>query len=146
MIGLDGVCTPVLQGGRSPAERIRLVPWGDARVAETPPETPWPGQLPPPAPALVHAPPLPAEVVTCDGDAVQVTGRGLSTGAPARLSLDGRGWEDVVAWAGPWPVEERWWDPAARRRRARFQLLTSAGAAHLAAVEGGRWWVEATYD
>jgi protein ImuB len=43
-------------------------------------------------------------------------------------------------------VEERWWDPPASRRRARFQLLTGSGAAHLAAVEGGRWWIEATYD
>ena len=29
----------------------------------------------------------------------------------------------VLAWAGPWPVEERWWDPAGARRRARLQAL-----------------------
>jgi len=146
MIGLEGVCTPVSQGGRSPAERIRLVPWGDARVAGTPPDTPWPGQVPPPAPARVPRVPVPAEVVAADGAVVHVTGRGLSTAAPARLSVDGGPWTDVVAWAGPWPVEERWWDASASRRRARFQLLTASGVAHLAAVEGGRWWIEATYD
>ena len=146
MIGLDGVCTPVVQGGRSPAERVRLVPWGDARVPDTPPDTPWPGQVPAPAPAIVHPDPVPADVVGADGDAVRVTGRGMCTAAPARLSVGGAVWDDVVAWAGPWPVEERWWDPAARRRRARFQLLTRNGVAHLAAVEGGRWWIEATYD
>jgi protein ImuB len=52
----------------------------------------------------------------------------------------------VVAWAGPWPADERWWDPATHRRRARFQLLTDDGAAHLAVVEAGRWWLEAVYD
>ena len=146
MIGLDGVCTPVVQGGRAPLERVRLVPWGDARVPDTPPDTPWPGHVPPPAPALVHPDSVVAEVVGRDGEAVRVTGRGLCNSAPARVSIDGGSWDDVVAWAGPWPVDERWWDPPAHRRRARFQLLTAAGAAHLACVEGGRWWIEATYD
>lgn len=146
MIGLDGVCTPVLQGGRSPAERVRLVPWGDARIPETAPDTPWPGHVPAPAPALVHPVPRPAEVVGGDGDAVRVTGRGMCSGSPARVAVDGAPWVEVVSWAGPWPVEERWWDPVTSRRRARFQLLTTDGVAYLAAVEQGRWWVEATYD
>ena len=150
MLGPAAVGTAVLQGGRSPAERVRFVPWGDAREADRPEleasVSPWPGAVPPPAPALVHEPPLPAEVVDGDGAAVRVTGRGLCRGVPCRLSIDGEAWADVTGWAGPWPVEERWWDPPASRRRARFQLLTSSGAAHLAAVEGGRWWIEATYD
>jgi protein ImuB len=52
----------------------------------------------------------------------------------------------VVAWAGPWPLDERWWDPAAARRRARFQIVTADGLARLLTLEGGRWSVEATYD
>jgi protein ImuB len=51
-----------------------------------------------------------------------------------------------VAWAGPWPVDERWWDPVAHRRRARFQMLDETGVARLAVVEAGQWWVEADYD
>jgi protein ImuB len=43
-------------------------------------------------------------------------------------------------------VDECWWDPPAHRRRARWQLVTAEGDAHLAAVESGRWVVEATYD
>ncbi|HEX7165350.1 MAG TPA: DNA polymerase Y family protein [Acidimicrobiales bacterium] len=149
MIGLDGVCTAVVQGGRSPAERARLIPWGDAREPEASPDTPWPGQVPRPAPAIVHAEPLPCEVAAADGGSVRVTGRGGCDGAPAYLAIgEGGNGEvaEVVAWAGPWPVDERWWDPPEHRRRARFQLLTAGGVAHLAAVEGGRWWIEATYD
>jgi len=51
-----------------------------------------------------------------------------------------------VAWAGPWLSDERWWDRAARRRRARFQLLDERQRAYLCSVERGGWWVEATYD
>ena len=150
MLGPGAVGTAVLQGGRSPGERVRFVPWGDAREADRPELdvtlSPWPGAVPPPAPALVHSPPLAAEVVDGGGAAVHVTGRGGCSGVPCRLSVGGEAWAEVTGWAGPWPVEERWWDPPASRRRARFQLLTSSGVAHLAAVEGGRWWIEATYD
>lgn len=160
MLGPDAVCTAVVGGGRSPAEQVRLVPWGDAREParhaprrssanpagwrEVPP---WPGQVPAPAPATVHPSPLPAEVASSDGRPVAVTGRGSLTAAPARLSVAGGPWQPVAAWAGPWLVDERWWDPAAHRRRARFQLqVAGSGAAFLAAVESGRWWVEAAYD
>jgi protein ImuB len=87
----------------------------------------------------------PAEVVDANGATVVVTGRGMVSGAPARVVVAGRPPQRVEAWAGPWPLEERWWDPAGRRRCARFQLLTKAGA-FLAVVEGGQWWVEAAYD
>ncbi|HEX8803675.1 MAG TPA: hypothetical protein VF743_05765 [Acidimicrobiales bacterium] len=51
----------------------------------------------------------------------------------------------ITAWAGPWPCDERWWDPARHRRRARVQV-EAGGVAHLLVLESGRWWVEATYD
>jgi protein ImuB len=102
---------------------------------------PWPGQVPPPAPATVHVPPLPTEVVDAAGAPVAVTGRGLLAAPPARLAGAA-----ITAWAGPWLADERWWDPPAHRRRARFQMVTTDGVAHLVALENGRWWVEATYD
>jgi protein ImuB len=64
---------------------------------------------------------------------VGVSGRGEPTAAPARLRLDGD-WRTVVAWAGPWPADEHWWD-ATGRRRARFQLLCEDGDALLASLE-----------
>jgi protein ImuB len=53
---------------------------------------------------------------------------------------------DVVAWAGPWPVDEQWWDTAVRRRRARLQVVTVGGEAYLLALDRGRWVVEGSYD
>jgi protein ImuB len=51
----------------------------------------------------------------------------------------------VTGWAGPWPAEERWWDAAGARRRARLQVRCESGAAHLCLIQSGRWWLEASY-
>jgi protein ImuB len=64
---------------------------------------------------------------------------------PRRLQVFGRPWVRIVAWAGPWPVDERWWDPSAQRL-ARLQVTSEHGAAYLLKLQGGRWSVEATYD
>ena len=109
--------------------------------------TAWPGRVPSPAPATVHPRPVRAEVTDASGGTVAVTGRHTVTAPPARLSIDGARWVEITAWTGPWPADERWWDPQAHRRRARFQVVTApAGAAYLLAVENGTWWVEAVYD
>ena len=156
LLGPDAVAIPVVAGGRSPGELVRLVPWGDARPAELPirvgEAAVWPGRLPAPLPTVVHLRLLPADLRTAEGWPVRVTGRGTLEGVPARLAVaatamasPGRPME-VVAWAGPWPVEERWWDLQSARRRARVQVLTADGSAHVLSLEGGDWWVEATYD
>jgi len=183
ILGPEAVVTAVLDGGRAPAERSRLVPWGERRPrADTagsgpglplrgplgpglplrgPLGPPWPGRVPSPSPATVHPVPPPAEVVDATGAPVGVDGRGAPTAPPARVSIAGGPWADVAAWAGPWPYDERWWAGTARppapdageagrlsmrSRRARWQVSTTAGTAHLLAVQGGRWSVEATYD
>ena len=144
LLGPDGVVTAHLQGGRGPAQRSRFVTWS-AREArpDTAPDGPWPGQIPPPAPSVVHPVPLRAELVDDDGKAVSVSARGLLTGTPYRLSVEEGPRSAVTAWAGPWPSDERWWSRS-RRRSARLQVVTGP-AAHLLLVERGRWWVEATY-
>jgi protein ImuB len=144
-LGPEAVANAVHVGGRDPGEQVRLVPWGDPPLEPTVP-SPWPGRLPSPAPATVLSPPLPAEVVDDAGAPVGVNGRGLPSGAPARVSVGGGPWSAVVAWAGPWPVDERWWDADAHRRRARWQVVTAAGGAYLLSLQGGAWTVEATYD
>ncbi len=146
-LGHESVATAVVTGGRSPAEQVRLVPWGDPPPAPTADQAaPWPGSLPLPAPATVLEAPLPAEVLDAGGAPVGVTGRGLASAAPAWVSVGGGPRSAVVAWAGPWLVDERWWDAAAHRRQARWQVVTATGAAHLLCLEGGGWVVEALYD
>jgi protein ImuB len=157
MFGHDAVVTAVACGGRTPAERVRWVPWGEPREpresgaagAESPA---WPGAVPGPAPARVHDPPVPAVLLDGDGRPVVVSGRGEASGVPARLDCAGLpgGGGPVVAWAGPWPHDLRWWDRPARRRRALWQVVVGRapddGVACLVAVEGGAAFVEAVYD
>jgi protein ImuB len=146
MLGHGAVTRPVPAGGRGPAEQATLVPFGDARDPERPPDRPWPGRIPAPVPATVCRDPLPARVDDGAGAPVTVTGRAQISAPPARMSANGGPWLAITAWAGPWPVAERWWRPQAARRRARFQLVTEDGAAWLAAVQDGRWQIEARYD
>jgi protein ImuB len=146
MLGHGAVTRPVPAGGRSPAEQATLVPFGDTSDPERPPDRPWPGRIPAPVPATVCRDPLPARVADGAGAPVTVTGRAQISAPPARMSANGGPWLAITAWAGPWPVAERWWLPQAARRRARFQLVTEDGAAWLAAVQDGRWQIEARYD
>ncbi len=92
---------------------------------------------------------MPVDVLEADGNRVAVSGNGLVSAQPARVVTgDGgrRSVREITEWVGPWPCDERWWDPATHRRRARLQVLDDHGSAYLLAVEGGRWWIEATYD
>ncbi len=146
MLGSSAVTRPLLAGGRDPAEQVTLIPFGDAATPALPAGRPWPGHIPPPAPATVYDPPLTAQVTGEAAVPVEVTGRAAISAPPAWLSANGGPWLAVTAWAGPWPVTERWWAAIAARRRARFQLVTEDGTAWLAAVQGGQWTLEACYD
>jgi protein ImuB len=146
ILGPESVLTAVLGGGRSPLDQVRLVPWGDERTPARPAGAPWPGRLPAPAPAVVLPAPLPAAVYDTSGTLVGVSARLLVSAAPARVAIGTGPPVEIVGWAGPWPVDERWWAPAEARRRARFQVCLADGAALLLCLAGGRWAVEAIYD
>jgi protein ImuB len=153
LLGPDAVTVPEWRGGRGPIDQLELVPvhavdLGVDRPATRPEavRAPWPGRLPGLAPAVVPPEPMPAEVLDVEDRLVRVGGRGSASAAPHRVVLAGRPARTVIAWAGPWPAEERWWDPERRRRRARLQVVLDDGSAHLLAVEGGSWWLEASYD
>jgi protein ImuB len=153
MLGPEAVVTALDGGGRTPAERIRWVPWGEPR-----PEPgceadvrPWPGAVPGPAPARVFDPPVPAELVDAGGAPVAVSGRGEPSAPPVGLRCDALpgGGGALVAWSGPWAHDLRWWD--ARRRRALWQVVvggghSGSGIACLVVLERGRTAVEAVYD
>ena len=53
---------------------------------------------------------------------------------------------EIAGWAGPWPADERWWDPPAASSRARFQLVGTDGTAWLVTRDRTGWHLEATYD
>ncbi|WP_436795304.1 DNA polymerase Y family protein [Actinospongicola halichondriae] len=152
LLGADAVSVPEYAGGRDPDEQLRLVPAGAVDLTVDRPSVrsdwitaPWPGRLPNPSPATVHPEPLPVDVLDGTGRIVMVDGRCTPTAPPDRLRVGGRT-QRIRSWAGPWPVDERWWDPERHSRRARFQVITDDGVARLVVLERGRWSVAATYD
>ncbi|HEY2430926.1 MAG TPA: DNA polymerase Y family protein [Acidimicrobiales bacterium] len=133
---------PIRRTNAKPGTRVRT-----AGRSPSPRELPvWPGRLPNPFPAVVPRTPPPVDVVDRAGAPVEVTGRSLLTRSPTRMSIDGGPWTEITAWAGPWTADERWWDPDGCRRLARLQVVLNGGNAHLLLREGGRWWLEASYD
>lgn len=160
LLGPEAVQIPVLSGGRGPAERITLTPLGDELVPRADPAHPWPGRLPEPSPTVVLDEPV--ELLDVLGNPVRVTGRGLFSSDPARLDSPAaagvragsfRG--DLQWWAGPWSVDERWWDPQAGSagRTARVQVLLESDAravesarALLLCYRRRRWYVEGVYE
>ncbi|WP_298087998.1 DNA polymerase Y family protein [uncultured Corynebacterium sp.] len=166
LLGTEAVRRPVPVGGRGPSERVALVPVGEEAPADT---GAWPGALPAPSPAVVpraeaddvpagaaglsRVPGVPlrhpaarAELFDADGKAVAVTGRGTLTGEPVTLRWGGRA-HPVTAWAGPWPVDERWWTADEARRAARMHVAVGEDRpqAFLLIGHAGRWRVEGRY-
>ena len=131
MLGHEAVLRPVLGGGRNVHDQVTPVPFGEKTEPRLPADRPWPGRVRGTAPGLVFPAAREAEVTDDAGRAVTVSGRCAVSAPPAR--------------AGPWPLSERWWDPSAARRRARFQLATEDGRAWLAVLQDGRWLVEGGY-
>ncbi len=147
MLGPEEVLAPTVQGGRSPRDRQQLSPWGSRAPDGRPVALPWPGTIPPPAPARVFSQPIAARVLDGEGRPVTLDDRGLVSSTPVFAAVgDGGDLTRVDAWAGPWPIEELWWDEHRARRLARFQVVGRDGRAWLMIVEGGRWWTEASYD
>lgn len=159
LLGPEAVRVPVLSGGRGPAERITLTPLGDEPAPQADPGQPWPGQLPEPSPAVLLDDPV--ELLDDQGNPIRVTSRGMFSAAPARLTVHGRD-DRLRWWAGPWPVDERWWDPdlgmGARPQRevpppacgggrtARAQVLLEDERALLLCYRQRRWYLEGIYE
>ena len=145
LLGHDAVLRPVPSGGRNVRDQMQPVPFGENLEPGLATERPWPGRIPGPAPAVVYPEPKPARVTDLAGGPVTVSGRCAMSAAPAELSLDGEPTLSVTGWAGPWPLAERWWDPASATREARFQLVTDDGRAWLATVRAGVWQIDGGY-
>ncbi|MCK0115857.1 DNA polymerase Y family protein [Isoptericola sp. S6320L] len=145
LLGGDAVLTVRRAGGRDPRTRVRLVPYGEDTAVDRPADRPWPGALPSPAPATLLPEPAAARLLDAAGSDVVVDARLARDGDPARVRWDD-GEHDVVGWAGPWPLAERWWAPDGGTRRVHLQVLLDDGRGLLLAQVGGAWQVEALYD
>jgi protein ImuB len=148
LLGHGSVLTAVVDGGRDPGQRTRYVPWGDEPVPLRSPEQPWPGQLPAPAPTVLLDPPRPAQLLDAARRPVRVTERGAMPASPAFFGY-GAELSAVASWAGPWPVDERWWSPDDARRAVRCQVVDVRGRAYLVTGTMGEqptWQVDAIYD
>ena len=53
---------------------------------------------------------------------------------------------EVVGWAGPWLLSERWWTDDRPGLRAHLQVTLDDGRAVLLACTASGWTCEATYD
>ena len=147
MLGFDAVRRPVLQGGRSPADRQALVPWGERAVGLRPVDRPWPGRVPGPAPARVFADAARRRgrrrrpVATC-ASPTAASSRGEPHALPARRRRPA--WQPVTAWAGPWPVgrglvvgRSRAGRPVPGGRRRRPGLAADCAHRTAGALEAG---------
>jgi protein ImuB len=150
MVGHAGVLTARIAGGRQPTDRRVLVPWGDLppggeAAVEVSQSLPWPGKLPGPPPATVFPSRKAVTVHAAHGRDVLVDDRGELSDVPVEFAAPGQPPASVSAWAGPWPVTERWWDGGGRRLH-RFQIVDDNGAAWLLVLDDSGWWAEARYD
>jgi protein ImuB len=149
LIGAEAVLSATVQGGREVRDQVHLVAWGEDAPPARPPEPPWPGHLPPPAPATVLATPQLVQVCDVDGRKVEVDARLQVSGDPAVVwwpPQDGKEREAAVTgWAGPWPVVQRWWGEGGSRQ-VYLQVVLVGGQAVLLALRDGVWHLEALYD
>ncbi|GIH03356.1 DNA polymerase [Rhizocola hellebori] len=145
MLGPESVVTAVLGGGRDPLLQATMVAWGDERKPALA-QGPWPGRLPPPSPAVVAQQEQPVEVISEAGEQVRVDAR-LALNADPGFVVMGRSKVEIVAWSGPWPVDERWWVVEQRPHRlVRLQVLLANGQALLLILSGGEWSIPAEFD
>jgi hypothetical protein len=128
----------------------------------------WRGALPTPSPSVVYPEPVQAQINDQFGKLLSVSARHELSAPPVTVII-GVAHYKVNSWAGPWPVEEHWWDIARNRRLVRLQLVcekiqlkktatenTATGKvsidsaaqvlAMLVILEHGEWTVAAIYN
>ena len=148
LLGPNHVQIAEVRGGREPIDRIELLPASSVDLAKRRvrqrDDKPWPGHLPAPSPAELFTQ-AEIELVDAKQRPVEVNGRGDLSGTPVYIRISGSAWKKVVSWAGPWLLDERWWDIEHSRRRARFQVVDEHGEAVLIYLENRCWWLAGVY-
>lgn len=144
--GPEAVQVPVLDGGRLLIDRCLRVPFGTVppRGAQRRLSQPWPGRLPGLSPGSVLPRPTRTLLEDSAGCPMRIVDGELS-GTPSWFAAEPGQRQRVVAWAGPWPVWQRWWSES-RTSFSRVQVVTERRQAWLLASESEKWWIEACYD
>lgn len=149
LIGTRAVLRPVHRGGHTVTGGVVTVPYGeeDPEEVQALSTRHWEGAVPAPLPGLLASGGGKVHLLDGAGAEVQVSGRGLLSAAPDRLVRGDRGGRSVTVtgWAGPWPVDERWWEASSARRYARLQIATDEPGAHLLLCRDSSWIIEGSY-
>jgi len=162
------------QGGRDLLDSYQLVSAthtqtiGSGDNTERSAVSKWRGALPTPSPSVVYPEPVQAQINDQFGKLLSVSARHELSASPVTVIIGATHYK-VNSWAGPWPVEEHWWDIARNRRLVRLQLVcekiqskktatenTATGKvsidsaaqvlAMLVILEHGEWTVAAIYN
>ena len=159
LLGSSAVQVAKWQGGRDVLDSYELVSAthaqtiGSASSHEQVPAHKWRGALPNPSPSVVYSEPIQVQINDQFGKLLSVSARHELSASPVVVIIGATHYK-VNSWAGPWPVEERWWDSARSRRLVRLQLVcekitvdsASQILAMLAILEHGEWTVAAIYS
>ncbi len=159
LLGSSAVQVAKWQGGRDVLDSYELVSAthaqtiGSASSHEQISAQKWRGALPNPSPSVVYSEPIQVQINDQFGKLLSVSARHELSASPVVVIIGATHYK-VNSWAGPWPVEERWWDSARSRRLVRLQLvcekITADSAlqilAMLAILEHGEWTVAAIYS
>ena len=159
LLGSSAVQVAKWQGGRDVLDSYELVSAthaqtiGSASSHEQISAQKWRGALPNPSPSVVYSEPIQVQINDQFGKLLSVSARHELSASPVVVII-GATHYNVNSWAGPWPVEERWWDSARSRRLVRLQLVCEKITADsvpqilamLAILEHGEWTVAAIYS
>ena len=159
LLGSSAVQVAKWQGGRDVLDSYELVSAthaqtiGSASSHEQISAQKWRGALPNPSPSVVYSEPIQVQINNQFGKLLSVSARHELSASPVSVIIGSTHYK-VNSWAGPWPVEERWWDSSRSRRLVRLQLVCEKITADsvpqilamLAILEHGEWTVAAIYS
>jgi protein ImuB len=157
LLGSTAVQLVKWQGGRDLQENFQLVSAShfqlrQSAVVTTTDKPKWRGSLPTPSPSVVYSEPPLVRVVDKNKNLLRVSARHELSADPEQLIINQQN-HKIISWAGPWPVEEKWWDTARSRRLVRLQVViekllpdgSQQVQALLVALEHGEWSIAAIY-
>lgn len=149
-LGISAVKTPVVVGGRGVRERIDLIDYGESvDVQARRARGRWLGKIPPPLPARLGDGAAKVNLrasAAAGGMTVYVTSEAVLNADPAIAEIDHERF-DVIGWAGPWPVDDGWWQGKAAVARLQVVAVDKQNRPRAwLLLWAGRWEVEAEFE